>query len=231
MSDKDSATVAAEGGDLPNSQTSQQQLDQPDSSSLPQINPLDLLENKDFVEGLRRVFQSEKDRGVNRVQKEVVEIKDDLAKIADRLGVAPEKVQQVQREIENENIIAWAKEQMVSRQEPQGSGADVSGVIEGILLARQVDKNDPGVREFLANNAGTDAPQKLIAYLNNKPNRPSASPAGVAAPQGSTPVSGDYANLNDDQLGSKLIELQRNYRSNRPEIDKITAELNRRDKR
>lgn len=230
MSDKDSALNAGEGGNLPGSDPSQQTSGQPDSSSQ-QINPLDLLENQDFVEGLRRVFQSEKDRGVNRVQKEVTGIKDDLARVLDKLGVAPEKALEAQRAVEVEDAVAWYREQrQASSQPPQGSGGDLSGMIEGILLASGVDKSDTAVRSFLAQNPGADAPQKLLAYLKEHKNPP-ASSAGIAAPVGSAPATGEFANLSSDELGGKLLALQSNYRANKPEIDKITAELKRRDKK
>lgn len=233
MSDKDSAPNVADEGNLPGSQPSQPQVDKPDSTSQPQINPLDFLDNEDFVESLRRVFQSEKDRGVNRVQKEVIGIKDDLAKIAQRLGVSPDKVAEVQREMEVEDAVAWYKEQKkVSQPASPGSGTDVSGVIEGILLAFGVDQSDPGARAFLAQNAGDDAPQKLMAYLKERKTNPSTSAAGVATiSSGSPPQTGDYADQSVDQLGDRLLGLQKDYRANKPEILKITAELKRRDKK
>jgi len=230
MSDKDSAPNVGDGGNLPGSTPSQPQADKPDSTSQPQTNPLDLLENQDFVEGLRRVFQSEKDRGVNRVQKEVKGIRDDLAELAQRLGVSPEKVAEVQREMEVEDAVAWYREQrQVSQPASPGSGPDVSGMIEGILLASGVDKSDAGVRAFLAQNAGDDAPQKLAAFLKERKTNP-PSPAGISTlASGSPPARGDFENQSSSDLGSLLGELAMKSGDHTDEIAKIRAELERRE--
>lgn len=231
MSDKDSAPDVGDEKNLPGSDPSQQQAAKPDSASQPQINPLDFLDVPEFREGLRAIFNSDKDRGVNRVRKEISGVKDEVAELAKRLGVAPEKVAEVQRDIEIEETLQWAREQrQASQPESPGSGEDVSGVIEGILLASGVDASDPGVRVFLAENAGEDTPQKLVAYLKDKQNKPSASAASIAAPSGGVLPTGEFSNQSSDELGDRLIDLQKNYKANEPEIDKITEELNRRDK-
>lgn len=227
MSDKDSAPVGGDGGDLPGSNPSQQTGGQPDSTQ-PQINPSVLLDNPDFVEGLRRIFQSEKDRGVNRVQKEVKGIREDMARLGEYFGVSPEKVAEVQQKMEMDDALAWYKEQRQALPtEPQGSVPEVSGVIQGILLASGVDKSDPGVREFLASNPGADGPAKLVNYLKTR-KQPPASPAGIAAPVGGTSSTGEFADHSDEDLGVMLSSLSFSNQD-KAKRQAIVAELNRRD--
>lgn len=229
MSDKDSAVVTEEPG-LPNPDVSAVTPDQPSSQT--SIDPLQFLENKDFTEGVRRLFQSEKDKGVNSVRKEVGDLRGDVARIAERLGVEPAKVAQAQREIQAEEDSAWIREQRTRVGQQPGVGStsvDADGSVKAILAAFGLPANDPGAQAVLSQTTGQESLTKIAEYASNL-NKPSASVAGIAAPPPSTNAKvNDFPGVDSDTLVSKASLLQRTDPvGSKAERQKIWAELERR---
>lgn len=229
MSDKDSATVM-EGQEVPTSPVQPDQTDQPSSQT--SIDPLQFLENKDFAEGVRRLLQSDKDKGVAKVSRKVDELEGNVARIAERLGVEPAKVAQAQREIQAEQDMAWLREQRSQVVQQPGVGStsvDADGSVKAILAAFGLPANDPGAQAVLSQTTGQESLTKIAEYASNL-NKPSASVAGIAAPPPSTNAKvNDFPGVDSDTLVSKASLLQRTDPvGSKAERQKIWAELERR---
>ena len=233
-SDKDSAAVGQDGsGDAPLGDNSTQQTDKP--SGAPEIDPIKFFENPDFTEQIRRLFQSEKDKGVARVEREVGDIKNDLSRIAEKLNVPVEQVQKVQAEIRREDewreMQEWYRSQKGSPNTKQGSEVDVDGSVQAILKAFGIE-DDPAAQTLLAKTPGAKAIDVITNYAVARMNKPPASSAQIAAPPGgSTAVGGSFPEKSNDQLIVELDQLNQDPTNmeKRKLARRISAELTRRE--
>lgn len=226
VSDTDSTVVAADStGVAPSADGSQTQPVQP--SSTPGIDPLKFLEIPEFQEGVRRLLQSEKDKGVAKVQKEVGDLKEDFSRIAARLNVPPEKVAQVQEELRREDDWNAMREFYLQSQEARraslGKEVDVEGSVKAILETFGLE-DDPGAQQVAASATGIEAVKLVTKYAKNRLKQSPASPTLIAAPPGgSPPVSGKFPEKTSDQLAIELMDL--NKRPTDPESRARAAEI------
>lgn len=233
-SEKDSALTGEDAvGDAPSTDVSNQGADKPSGS--PEIDPIKFFDNPDFNEHIRRLFQSEKDKGVARVEREVGDIKNDLSRIAEKLKVPVEQVQRVQEEIRREDewneMREFFKTQRGSRKPSQGSDVDVDGSVQAILKAFGIE-DDPAAQTLLAKTPGAQAIDVITNYAVARLNKPPASSAQIAAPLGGSPVTGgSFPEKSTDQLIVELDELNRDPTNmeKRKLARRISAELTRRD--
>jgi len=228
MSDSlDSTQTDAVGTVLPGSDTSQPSGDKPNSDS----QVLDTLLDRLFDdERFDKRLQSQKDRRFQKLEDNQKDTKDRLDRFAELIQDG-KSTSEAKQQLDYEDDLAYVRELRAqsSQTAAPGSVANVSGEIKGILLYSGVSQSDPGVQDFLAQNTGTDAPQKLTAYLKQR-GKPQPSPAGIQNMSSGPAPLGEFGGQSNDDLGTRLINLQSNPRQNRAEIAKIVAELNRRDK-
>jgi hypothetical protein len=243
MSDQmDSTQSAGSTQGLPDPAGSSVTGDQPHSDGTTSSLVSSVLElirsDPDVRTEIGRILRSDKDRGVHKAVTQSTEaleatssIKEELARIAPYLkNVSPEDLATAQRMAEDEEMRTYYKEWRASRKSSVGTEPNVSKVVKDIGTAFNVDWNDPGIKEILATTAEDELVGKFAVYASErKLNKPPASPAGIGAPVGGSPPTGEFSGKTDDELGSRLGYLAMNEAStSKPERDRINAELKRR---
>jgi len=140
------------------------------------------------VEKLRRNFQSEKDKGVEKAKKAL----DEVQIIAQTLGISPEKVEEVRRnrildglyEQQYGNSQAEVGGQKPAETQPTASSVDLPRIK---MAYSDIDFNDPKVLQAYQANANNE--DGFLAALGkikiSNTNKPQPTAASVSSPAGS----------------------------------------------
>jgi len=190
-----------------------------------------ILSNKEATELMRRQFQSDKDRGVAKALNEAAEAKDMYQQIAERLGLDQNQLQQAQREVFLDNLMASGLQQP----EAAAPVPDNNGMLSGdraweaasSILGGVSAEMQQQIRAQMATKQFTDA-QAVQAFavttIANISAQPSANPAAAIAPAG----GGGSVSPDIDSLQAELDALteKKDFRNpRRKEIIKAMEEL------
>lgn len=125
-------------------------------------------------------LQSQKDRRINKLEKQAGATQDRLGRIEELIesGMSFQDARaRVDQEDRNDAIDRFLQAQLSQEQE-QGNSSNVSGVVQSIFEAHGISKSDPRVAQFLSENAGDDAIQKAALLATEIKSTP-VSPVNV----------------------------------------------------
>lgn len=206
----ESAESAQEQAGTPKPETSQQKPDSP-PSGVPDVDTLvnAILEHPSF----QKQTQSVKDKRIAEIQNNLGEQGEQLARLANQLGVDPAKVQEAQRSIDMEDMLeAFRSGKFAPPRVPdapsQGSGMDLDKATTAILKQFNISPDESDVKDFLRNVEGS-TPDAVLAqvsyYAANRANRPRATAADAPpSPSGAAPTA-----RKESEIVSEMQELQR----------------------
>ena len=180
----------------------------------------------DEIDARSKALQSEKDRGVTKVQKQVDELKEKFAEV-EKLKARGMSVDEAFEQIELKDSINLIKEQLLSQSAQPSTAGNGAGAVADkakVIAEYGLDGNDPEViAELISKNFNSpleaeNAALKL-AYRRAKP-----TPSSVAA---STAVVGSTPQIqNEGELVNRLAQLQKEPTKNRAAIKELEKKLN-----
>lgn len=152
-----------------------------------------ILADPAFQETMRRLSQSEKDRGVARAEAKAEEAITQLQRLAQKLGASPEQAKQVERDMILDQLVQSYVQgqqptpQSVSRElTPEEARARASSVLGGVPQEiRDAVLKEVGSRAF---ESADDITKFVISQVTSKASKPAATQANTSIPSGNAPV-------------------------------------------
>jgi len=227
MTDNPESAGAVEPG-TPNPETSQQPASTPSGSQDVGELVKAILSHPDF----QRQTQSVKDKRIAEIEKGLEGQSSEIARLATALGHTPEEIRKAQTQIAIEDMVNERFSRQVPDQKPPGSGVDLASARTSILKRSGLERAPNGFDDYLAGLDWSDPIQSTldatawVAEKKAETRQPSA--ADTAPPIGNSPAS-SLSGMSVDELGTKMINLQKNPGKNWTQIQEINAELARRD--
>lgn len=208
---------------------------QPNSGSLTASDFVRFLDDPDVKAALARLNQSDKDRGVNRALTTATEVRDEVTRIAQYLGIDdPKKIEAARNQRVLDENMAWIEQQRQGRVPDQplpGSNVDLAKARQDILNVAGLTEAPQGFDDYLASldwkNPVAAALSASTWVAEKKSQQRQPTPADTAPPSSGVPHA-SLSQFSNDELGDKLTELQRNPTKNAKERAEIMAELERR---
>lgn len=239
MSDQVDSSVV--GGDKPASQAdlSQQQAGETHAGNLPAGSALAelALKDPDAAEQLRRHYQSQKDKGVDRAVKTAEQVRDDLESFAEAMGIDLSKVSEYRRK----KILDDLYEQQYGHSQSVPGGEQVEEA-QSTASSTGQPVNFSEIKQAFPELDFNDGPElaalskygsnrtALLAELGEiklkKSGKPTASPTEAMQPSGGKPATSHEVSSTD--LSTEYNRLSSDPVANQKRMDEIEAELRKR---
>ena len=190
-----------------------------------------ILKHPDF----QKATQSVKDKRIAEIQTSLEEQGGDLARLAAALNVDPKDLQAAQAKIAVEDMVKAYQDgklgqAQVPETQPQGSGVDLAKARQSIITQTGLPDTHPGFDDYLAKLDWSDpvaATLSATAWATEQKATIKQPTAADTAPQsgGIAPTTLDA--MTEDELGAKLITLQKDPAKNAKERKEVLDALKR----
>lgn len=205
----DSATQAGTAAQ-PSATASQTQAGQPNSQGSAEMPEWAKALQKDNAD-LRKLLQSDKDRGIAKVSKELDSIKPILERVKQIAGLDDKQVVELQDQLEYDEIRRRVLNPNTQIDNPAslGSGAaNVASPAESLVSKFQMDTADPQVKQAIidANGDTSDLALRLANLKVTRATAPQPNSANASPPAGGAPV-GALSRSDIEEKAAKLNQL------------------------
>jgi len=251
MSDKatERQVTSSEILETPNQESSQEKSSSSPGNSDVELDSLieKLASHPRLVEAVTAISQSDKDKGIASAKKAASEalestksLRETVARLDEyinRYGDKETAIREMERDDKIEQILSGTPATQVDRQSAGPDNRPWAVRQKEILDSVGLSLSDPRVIELAKSKNAWDhdewireLAEKSFGWVQTDLTKPQPDISTVANPTRSAGTSGSSMSGSSEELGNRMVELQKNYSKNKEEIHAIEQELIRREK-